>query len=190
MTLEKSFQNLAVKLQGLLETVEQRLQWAITEGQPLGTVKGARVEVDHILVTRCDDAALELASLVTEAIVAAEAGRQAVAPNIDLFAARGALITCQERVNHLSEKFFAEMVSFEALDDLHSLAREHNKWQQWVSGVKDALQHCRQPIADVNQVLFELWQEITEHRGLSSLSVQAISTGQKINFAAEKASQT
>jgi hypothetical protein len=59
-----------------------------------------------------------------------------------------------------------------------------------VSGVKDALQHCRQPVVEVNQVLFELWQEITEHGALASVSVQAISTGQHINFTPEKASQT
>jgi len=190
VTLERSFQELGLKLQILLETIDQRLHWAVTEGKPVRSVKGARVEEDHVLLTRFDESAVELASFVSEAIAASTTGRQAVAGKIDLLSAREALIKCQKLFNQFSAGFFGEMVSFEALDDLHSLAREHSNWQQWVSGVKDALQHCRQPVVEVNQVLFELWQEITEHGALASVSVQAISTGQHINFTPEKASQT
>ena len=125
------------------------------------------------------EAAIGLTSLTEEAIAAAEEGQQAVLEQIDLARARRVLIVCQDGVNQLTQTFFSKMVSFEAWDDLESLAREQSKWEQWVLGVKDALRRCREPIGEVNQALFELWQEITEHAGAPSVSVQAISTGNR-----------
>src|SRR5207247_3491423 len=108
----------------------------------------------------------------------------------DLSLVRRAMINCQSQVNRVSLRFFSELVSFEALEDLGSLQRERQKlWHHWVSGVKDALDRCRQPIDDVNQALFQCWQELSERSNLVSLSVQATSSGQQINIATEKKSQ-
>lgn len=174
MTLRKSFQNLAEQLECLRLTTEELLQWAITQGKP--------IEEDHALVGKYYEDTIGLTSLTEEAIAATAEGQQAVAEQIDLARARRVLITCQERVNQLTQAFFSKMVSFEALADLESLAREQSKWEQWVLGVKVALKRCRDPIAEVNQALFELWQELTEHAGASSVSVQAISSGNQLKL--------
>ena len=185
MTLKKSFANLAEQLECLRVTTEELLQWAVTEGKPLAVTQRAHGEEDHALVGRYYEDAIGLTSLTEEAIAAAVEGQQAVAEQIDLARARRLLIACQDRVNELTQTFFSKMVSFEAWDDLESLCREQSKWEQWVWGVKDALRHCCDPIAKVNQALFELWQEITEHAGAPSLSVQAISTGNQLRLMRE-----
>ena len=185
MTLKKSFENLAEKLECLRLTTEELLEWAVTEGKPLAITERPPEEEDHALVGRYYEATIGLTSLTEEAIAATEEGQQAVAEHIDLARARRMLIVCQDGVNQLTQTFFSKMVSFEAWDDLESLAREQNKWEQWVFGVKDALRRCREPIAEVNQALFELWQEITEHAGAPSVSVQAISTGNQFKLTRE-----
>ena len=185
MTLKKSFENLAEKLECLRLTTEELLQWAVTEGKPVGVTKRTPAEEDHALVGRYYEATIGLTSLAEEAIAAAVEGQQAVAEQIDLARARRMLILCQDRVNELTQTFFSKMVSFEAWDDLESLSREQNKWEQWVLGVKDALKHCCEPIGEVNKSLFELWQEITEHGGAPSVSVRAISTGNQFKLTRE-----
>lgn len=185
MTLKKSFENLAEKLECLRLTTEELLQWAVTEGKPLAVTRRPDGEEDHVLVGRYYEDTIGLTSLTEEAIAAAQEGQQAVAEQIDLARARRVLIACQDRVNELTKTFFSKMVSFEAWDDLESLCREQNMWEQWVLGVKDALKHCCDPIGEVNQALFELWQEITEHAGAPSVSVQAISTGNQFKLTRE-----
>jgi hypothetical protein len=185
MTLKKSFQNLAEKLEYLRFTTEELLQWAVTQGKPVAMIERTPTEEDHALVGKYYEDSIGLTSLTEEAMAAAQEGEQAVAEQIDLARARRVLITCQDRVNQLTQAFFAKMVSFEALADLETLAREQSKWEQWVLGVKDALRRCRDPIAEVNQALFELWQELTEHAGASSVSVQAISSGNQFKLLRE-----
>lgn len=179
MTLKASFQDLLDKLEHLGTTLEGVLQWAVTEAKPL--------EEDHVLVSRYDDAISDLIGLIEEAKAAAEEGQKAAVGEINLASTRRALIACQERVNQASQRFFSELVSFEALEALDSLRRERQKhWPEWVSGVKDALDRCRQPIQDVNhQALFQCWQELSERGSLVSVSVQTTSTGQAINIPQE-----
>src|SRR5262249_1329476 len=133
----------------------------------------------------------DLIGLVEEAKAAAQAGQKATMGQMDLASARHSLIACHERVNSASQRFYSELVSFEALQALSSLVNEQRMvWHQWVSGVKDALDRCRQPIDNVNQALFQCWQEISERAGLVSASVEAARTGQPINITSEKGSQT
>jgi small-conductance mechanosensitive channel len=181
MTLKSSFQDLADKLDRLRATFEEILQWAITQGKP--------EHEDHALVGRYDDATNDLIGLIEEAIAAAQPALQSVAQT-NLSEERRALIICQSAINKVSKRYFSEMVSFEALTALDSLAKERRKqWPQWVSGVKDALDQCRMPIEEVSRALFECWQEITERASLVSVSVQATSTGQQISVALEKEDQ-
>src|SRR5215813_9759714 len=176
MTLTGSFQDLGDKLERLRVALEEFLQWAVTQAKP--------VDEDHTLVSRYDDATSDLIGLIEEAGAAAQQGRQATMGEINLADARRALIACQGRMNRVSQRFFSELVSFESLKALESLAKERRKqWPQWVSGVKDALDRCRQPIDDVNQALFQCWQELSERASLVSVSVK--STGQQINLARE-----
>lgn len=182
MTLKSSFQVLANKIERLGATFEELLQWAVTEGKP--------EQEDHVLVTRYDDATNDLIGLIQEARAAASQGQKAVTGQANLSDARQALITCQERINQVAQRFYTDMISFEALKTLDKLANEQRKqWPQWVSGVKDALDQCLQPIAEVNQSLFDCWQELSDRDGLISIFVQATGTGQQINTAAEEQSQ-
>lgn len=185
MTLHKSFQNLACKLEGLREIAEVRLQWAITQTKPVALIKGERVEDDHALVSRYYEAAVGLVSLIDAAIAAAQEGLEATADQIDFPRARRALICCHERLNEQTRSFFGQVVSCAAFDDLNTLALEQPKWAQWVLGVKDALDRCREPMLDIDEAVFELWQEVTEQTSALSVSVQAISTGQRITFPRE-----
>jgi hypothetical protein len=180
MTLKKSFQSLAERLELLRRTTEELLQWAVTQGKPTRVIQGKTVEEDHALASKYYEATVGLTALAEEAVAAACEGLDAVNNQIDLARARRALINCQAGVNQLTQSFFARMVSFEALADLDSLAREQGKWEQWVLGVKDALRQCREPIGEVNQALFELWQEITEQASIPPVSVRAINTVQRI----------
>src|SRR5262245_48840139 len=183
MTLTDSFQELVDKLECLRVTLEEFLQWAVTQGKP--------VDEDHVLVSRYDDATSDLIGLIEEARDAAHQGQQATIGQMDLACARLAQIACQERVNRVSQRFFSELVSFESLKALDSLAKERRKqWPQWVSGVKDALDRCRQPIDDVNQALFRCWQELTERASLVSVSLQTVSAGQQISVASERGDPT
>src|SRR5215510_9147793 len=166
MTLTGSFQDLVDKLERLRVTLDDFLQWAVTQGKP--------VDEDHVLVSRYDDATSDLIGLIEEARTAVQQGQQATMGEMDPADARRALIACQERVNRVSQRFFSELVSFESLKALDSLAKERRKqWPQWVSGVKDALDRCRQPLDDVNQALFQCWQELSERASLVSVSVSS-----------------
>jgi hypothetical protein len=174
VALKSCFLDLVNRLERLLATLEELLRWAVTEGKPEAE--------DHVLVTRLDDATSDLIGLLEEAKAAAKLGLEAVTSQIDWTGARQALITCQQQVNSASRHFFSDMVSFDAMKALDSLAAERKKhWPQWVTGVRDALDRCSQPINDVSDSLFECWQELTDRTGSISVSVQAISTGQQIN---------
>lgn len=176
MTLKASFEGLLEKLEVLRFNLEEHLQWDVTEAKPL--------REDHVLVSRYDDATSKLTGLIEEAKAAAEEGRRAASGQIDLAAVRLALIACQERCLQASQQFFSELASFEAIKDLESLGRERKgEWLKWTNGVKDALDRCRQPIDDVNQVLFQCWQELSERASLVSVSVK--STGQQVNLPRE-----
>lgn len=182
MTLKSSFQELADKLDRLRATFEELLQWAITQGKP--------EHEDHVLVNRYDDATNDLIGLIEEARAAAQLGLQAIARQASLSEARNAMIVCQSAINKVSKRYFSEMISFEALKALDSLADERRKqWPQWVSGVKDALDQCRSPIEEVSVALFECWQEVSERASLVSVSVQTTNTGQQISLAPERESQ-
>ena len=168
MTLKSSFQDLAEKLDRLRATFEELLQWAITQGKP--------EHEDHVLVNRYDDATNDLIGLIEEAIAAVQLGLQAVEGAASVGKARNALIVCQAAINKVSKRYFSEMVSFEALKALDSLAKERRKhWPQWVSGVNDALDQCRAPIEEVSRALFECWQEVSEPINLISIGMTATS---------------
>jgi len=165
MTLEASFRELYHRLKALGAALEEGLLWAIIEGKP--------AQEDHVLVGRYDDAATDLLGLVEEAKTAAQEAQEAVENQRDLSGARRALIKCQTHINDSSNRFFSELISFEALGDLENLAKEKQEsWPQWVIGLRDALEHCRQPLEDVNQALFLCWQELTEEAVSLSVPLQ------------------
>ena len=171
MTMRSAFQNVLEKTESLHQALDELLHWAVTEGKP--------AQEDHVLVSRYDDAVSEFVGLLREAKDFAERGCRAAVSPIDLPEARQAIIECQRRASEISQRFFRDLASREALDALNTLGLEQRKrWLEWVRGVKDALDHCRQPIEDLNQALFQCWQELSECSGMISLSVRSTSTGQ------------
>jgi hypothetical protein len=178
MTLKAAFAGLDEKLQDFRRALDDLL-WAVVQGQP-------EAKQGHALVDRYDTTTTDLLGLIEEAVAAVKEGRQSREDQIDPAGARRALIICQERFNRLSHSYYSELVSPEAMEALNSLVQEDGKeWWQWVNGVKDGLEWCRQPLYDVNQALFQCWQELTEGPGLVSVSVNASSMGQQISLARE-----
>ena len=172
MALEASFNDLRAEFEGLRE--------AFAEFSAAVADKPARG--DSVLVDLFGDAADDLLGWVEEAAQSASEGRQAVSYPLDIECARRKMIVCQERFNLISNKLWSDLVSYERMREIATLGRERRgEWLAWSSGVKSALDSCREPLYNVNQSLFVCWQEITEHMGTSSVSVRTTTIGQQVS---------
>jgi hypothetical protein len=171
MTMYSAFCNVREKTEDLHRAMDELLHWAVIEGKP--------AQQEHALVSRYDDIVSEFVGLLREAKEYTENGCRAAVSPINLPEARAALIECHRRSVEIGQRFFRDLASREALETLTTLGREQRKsWMEWVCGVKDALDHCREPIDALNDALFQCWQEISECSTALSLSVQSTSTGQ------------
>ena len=154
MTSVDSFQLLITRLDALLATLRDLLQWAVTEGKP--------VDHDHVLVSRYEESVVELIADVEEARCIANAAHLKLSRHNELTEACRALVSCQRRSHEISKRFFIELVSFPALSNLERLAAEKREpWGSWVQGVKDALGRCQIPLADVDEAIVGCWQEVS-----------------------------
>ena len=171
MALEASFSDLCAELESLREAF----------GQFSAAVADKPLKGDSVLVDLFGDAADDLLGWVEEAAQSALEGKQAVSYPLDTASARRRLIACQERFNLMSNKLWSDLVSYERMREIATLGRERRgEWLAWSGGVKSALDSCREPLYNVNQSLFACWQEITEHMGTSSVSVQTTTIGQQV----------
>jgi len=171
--LEKAFQELSVRLRKLRDTF-LGVRLTIVEDKPLRD--------DVVLVDRFGDAIEDVLGWIEEALAAATEAEQAVGNAPDMYRARRALTTCQERFHRFDQQYSSELVSYERLDELARFGRQRGgEWRRWASAVKQALEQCRQPLQDVNQALFLCWQELAEHLGTTSVSVQNTTIGQQIS---------
>jgi hypothetical protein len=153
MTMENAFRDILVRAEGLGETFQDFVRWAVIEGVPESG--------DHVLVSRYDDATSDVLGLLHELRSNADTGARRQ-PN-DYSAARRALIECQQRALLIARRFYWELYSPEAAESLHTLESEGlEQWRPWTSGVKDALSRCRAPIEELNQSLFQAWLELSE----------------------------
>ena len=116
-----------------------------------------------------------------ESLAAASQGQQAAHPPPDLDRARLALVTCQRQFNHLAHRCSSDLMHYERMAELASVGQERGgKWRAWANRVKATLDSCQQPMFDVNEALFQCWQEVVERIGLTAVSVQATSIGQLV----------
>ncbi len=172
MALEIVFHDASLSLQALREALTG-LRTTVVEDKPL--------QGDVVLVDLFGDAADDLLGLLDEALAAAIEGQQAVIHPADLERARRALTTCQKRFNQIAHRFSSDLLRYERIAELKRFGRRRGgEWRAWASSVKAALDWCQQPLFDVNQALFNCWQELAERAGMHVVTVQATNIGQQL----------
>ena len=135
MALENTFRTLQIELQRLREALEE-LSTTVDEDKP------AR---DNIVVAaRLGDSVLGVRGILEEALTAAGEAARAVTPPMDTQWARRALSACQDQFHRFTRQFSWDLVCYERIDDLMSVARERGRhWSAWVTVVRQALDQCR-----------------------------------------------
>lgn len=173
MALEATFRDLYTYLRRLQDTLVA-LRITVAEDKPL---KGEAALVDHL-----EDTILELMGSLHECLTQARTAQKAVGHPLSLDRARRALTTCQERFHQTEQQFSADLVSYEKLKDLASLATERRgEWRPWVNSVRHGLEQCRNPLDLAKKALAGCWQEIAERVGMTSVSMESTNIGQQIN---------
>ena len=172
MAFEATFAELVIKWSQLSESV-QALRITTVEDQPLtGAV---------LLVERYSDAAEDLLGWAKEGLAAAVESRDAIGAVLDLHRARRALATSQERFGRLSDEFFG-FASLEQLGELLRFGRRlRGEWLAWAKTVRNASLQCEAPLRGVREALAGSWQELTEHLGTTSVTLQTTNIGQQIS---------
>jgi hypothetical protein len=175
MALEATFRDLYTQLRRLQDTLVA-LRVTVAEDKPL---KGEAALVDY-----WEDTILELMGSLHECLTAAGVAQEAVGHPTSLERARRALTTCQEQFHQAEKQFSADLVSYEKLKALASLASERRgEWRPWVNSVRHGLEQCRSPLDLANKALAGCWQEIAERVGMTSVSMEATNIGQQITAA-------
>jgi hypothetical protein len=130
---------------------------------------------------------LDLMGILYEARRSALNARRAVAGHPpDLDRARRSLTTCQDRFYRIEQQFASDLVSYEKLKELARLGNERRVWLPWSSIVKQGIEECRQPLAQISKALSACWQELAERLGMLNISVQATNVGQQITVPRSK----
>jgi len=169
MTLEAAFKEQLAKREGLVEELEHGLLWSVTETKP---------EEEHTLVTQYLDAATDLIATAREGLEAC----RVVADEVPSLGQAGqSLLRCQERYNAMVELFNSRMASYGWLQRLRHFGRgKGGAWRDWATQVRKGLDRCRRPMDDLNQTLFNCWQEVADRLGVNAVSVQVTNIGQQI----------
>jgi hypothetical protein len=145
---------------------------------------------DAVLVDNLEYAVEDLGGWLKEALDAAGAALGRAQQPAELDFVRRALGTCQDRFQRIENVFSSSLVSYERMADLTGFGSERRgEWPLWVASVKRGVDLCRQPLDDSRNCLTECWQEIAERAGMSSVSVQNTSIGQKFDCTAAEAAQ-
>lgn len=171
MALETAFGEVQAQFQKLQEALQ--ILYLTLEDKPL--TDGA------MLVDDFSDITTDLLGWVEEALASAGDGRQAVERSINIDRVRRSLTTCHDRFNCITQRFSSDLASYERVAELVRLGRQRRgEWSAWSGAVKQALDHCQQPLYEVNQALFRCWQELTERAGIGSKFVQTTNIEQQI----------
>lgn len=180
MAFEATFNELVAAWHRLHEVIEA-LRVTTVEDKPL--TDGV------LLIDRCGDATEDLLGWATEGLAAAAEAQQAISDAVDLNRARRTLASSQKRFSQLNDKF-SEFTSYEHLSELTRLGRKRRgEWLAWVRSVMDANAQCWAPMRDVRDALARTWQEMAEHLGTTSVSLQTTNIGQQISTAAPEKRQ-
>lgn len=172
MGLEKTFREFSSELHRLHDRLRE-LRLTVVEDRPARN--------DAAVVDNLEYAVEDLLGWVGESLRRAKAAERAVAHPVDLGKARHELAACQERLQRMDQVFSANLVSYERMKDLDSFARERRgEWPSWATGVKQGIEHCRQPLDASRARLAECWQDMAERAGETSISVRTTNIGQQI----------
>ena len=134
-----------------------------------------------MVATSIADAIVALRGLVEEARSDANEAAQVTMKRLDSDRVRRALTSCQEQFHRFLTQFHSELMSYERIDDLASIARERGReWFDWVGVVRQELEQCLALADDLRDCLLLCWQELVERAGTTSVSVQNTTIGQQI----------
>jgi hypothetical protein len=171
MGLDAAFSLLEARLQRLAETLTD-LYTTVAEDRPLRAP--AAPEDTPALVDILGGAAENMLGYTMEALAAARDSRTA-ALHGDMDGMRRALAACHERGGAAAQHLFAELLTYERIADLARVGRTRGgEWRAWASGVKQALDGCRQPLFDLQQAQLECWLEAAERSSRQTFSVQTL----------------
>ncbi len=174
MALESTFQ----RLNGELWKMRDRLMMV-----QLTVMEDLPEQQASALADQIADAIVEARGLLEEALAESSLARQAVGHPTDLERARRSLANIHAKHHRLGSRFVLELASYTQLSELARLGRARGgEWLPWANTVKEGLERCQPQIFEINQALFECWQEIAERVGMNSISVQATNIGQQIRL--------
>jgi hypothetical protein len=178
MALDDSVENLVRRLKDLGDAISV-FQWAAVEDRPR--------QGDSVLIDIVGAIADDLLGLTREARKSAADTRKALGPPPDFDRVRRLVTTCQEQSNGLSQRIGSELLTYDRIAELKQLGRERRgSWQAWSTEVTRSIERCREPLQEVNTALFLCWREIAERAGMTSVSVQTTTIGQKVTVAADR----
>jgi hypothetical protein len=177
--LEATFQTLVARFRAAREAFAS-LRLTVVEDRP------PRDEV--LLVDRLGNTVEDLRGWIEEGLASAEDALEAVGHPLDSHRARRALALANERFIRLEYKFFFDGASHEQVEELARFGRRRGReWLGWTGSVVQAIDQCREPLRQVDEVLLLAWQEFSERLGTSAVSVQTTNIGQQISAAALEA---
>lgn len=178
MALEGSFQELTTQLQNLSDAL-LALRTITMEDKP--------IEDEVVLVELFGEAIDDMLGWAEGAWRSSGEARQAVQHPADLNRLWRALSSCQQRFNHVQQRYADDLISYERLTELNDLAtRRGGEWQAWAGSVNASLDDCREPLYKVAESIFTCWQEMGERIGIQSVHVQTTNVCQHLALTNER----
>jgi hypothetical protein len=166
MLMEQTFRDLSSSLRTLCERV-QELGITVNQDRP----KSA----DAAVVDDFEYAVDDLLGWLNEALAAAAEAHGAVGRDVDLNRARRALAVCQEKFRRIENVFSASLFSDDRRKALTRFGRERRgEWPSWAATVRLGIEHCRKPVDEVRNRIFECLNDIADRAGGTSVSISNI----------------
>ena len=154
MALETRFNELDGRLQALGEALND-LRISVAEDRPR---QGAPLLVDQLA-----DAVMELLGWHAAAAAAAAAALAGAGRPRDLDGAQGGLLACQDGLQHIADRFAADLLNSRRLAQLGDLGRERGReWRLWAATVGGALDQCQQGLLACGQAAGNCWSELAD----------------------------
>ena len=176
MALEATFRQLSVSLHKLHDALSA-LQVTVGDTPP---------NDDVALADGLENTVLDMMGTLHEIRKVALEAQKAVTHPADLDSARRDLTQCQERFHSMEQRFAADLVSYENLNQLAQLAKERRPWAPWTKAFSQGIEQCRGPFDEASRALSGCWQELAEHLGNVNISMKATNIGQQITLAKPK----
>ena len=166
MAIDTALGDLSLRLERLHDALTS-LRLTVVEDRPLA---GAGALLD-----RLGEAALDLEQRLGLALGWARRGRQAAGYPCDSEGLRQALASCQAEALHAARELTSEMASCERVGELFALERERGgEWASWARSLRGAVDQCQSLSHDVNEALFECWNQMAERAGATLVSTTGV----------------